>query len=202
MPKRNTNRAYKRGEPHRDARLFIVVAEGEREDVYFSWFDQKSQRIKVQMVPRENQASAPKHFLKRLEQYLDENNIQDGDSIWFVLDVDRWERSSIDILIQHCNSHPEHHVAISNPCFKVWLNQHAGSIEDRTLNCDALKTILGQRIRGGFHPNRVCPMISQAIVYAEKADDHPDQDYPDVMCTKVYRLAKSMLAVLGNNWKM
>lgn len=197
MPKQHKNRAYKRGEPHRDARLFIIVAEGEREDAYFSWFDRKSQRIKVQMVPRENQASAPKHFLKRLEQYLDENNIQDGDSIWFVLDVDRWERPSIDVLIDHCNSHPERHVAISNPCFEVWLNQHTGPIDNRTLDCDALKTMLGQRIRGGFHPDRICPMISDAVKWAEQADALPGQDYPDFMCTKVYRLAKGMSDVLG-----
>ncbi len=32
MPKSNQRRPYKRGAPHRDARLFIIVAEGERED--------------------------------------------------------------------------------------------------------------------------------------------------------------------------
>lgn len=45
MPRQQTNRAYKRGEAHRDALLFVIVAEGEREDRYFGWFDQKSQRI-------------------------------------------------------------------------------------------------------------------------------------------------------------
>ena len=36
MPKKN--RSYKKGLPHRDARLFVIVAEGEREDAYFRWF--------------------------------------------------------------------------------------------------------------------------------------------------------------------
>lgn len=70
MPKRNTNRAYKRGEPHRDMRLFVIVAEGEREDEYFSWFDQRNSRIRVQIVPREGHASAPNHFIKRLETFF------------------------------------------------------------------------------------------------------------------------------------
>lgn len=29
------NRNYKKGAPHRDSRLFIIIAEGEREDAYF-----------------------------------------------------------------------------------------------------------------------------------------------------------------------
>lgn len=202
MPKRNTNRAYKRGEAHRDARLFIIVTEGEREDRYFGWFDRKSQRIQVQLVPRQGQASAPKHFLNRLSQYLDENGADTKmeDSIWFVLDVDAWSRESIDELVVACNQASNWHIAISNPCFEVWLNLHKGPLPDNVEDCDALKTMLGDRIRGGFHPNTICPLIEDAIKYAQEADTHPGQDYPDRMQTKVYLLASAMRALLGQNW--
>lgn len=203
MPRLQTNRAYKRGEAHRDARLFIIVAEGEREDRYFGWFDQKSRRIRVQIVLREGTASAPKHFLARLNAWLDgaESQPKIRDSVWFVLDVDQWSRASIDELDSVCRQTPDWHIAISNPGFEVWLNLHTGPLPDGLENCDALKTLLGGRVRGGFHPNTVCPMIEQAIQYARDADTHPDQDYPDGMQTKVYRLAEGMLAVLGKNWR-
>ncbi len=35
---RRKNRSYKKGGRHRDARLFVIVAEGEREDAYFRYF--------------------------------------------------------------------------------------------------------------------------------------------------------------------
>jgi hypothetical protein len=203
MPKRNTNRAYKRGEAHRDARLFIIVTEGEREDRYFGWFDRKSQRIRVQLVPRHEQASASKHFLNRLRQFLDgeDINTQIGDSVWFVLDVDNWTRESIDELIIACNQNNNWHMAISNPCFEVWLNLHKGPLPDNEEDCDALKTMLNTRHRGGFLPNTICPLLEDAIKYAQEADTHPEQVYPDKMQTKVYLLAAAMKAVLGQNWR-
>ncbi|MBL7828019.1 MAG: RloB domain-containing protein [Saprospiraceae bacterium] len=201
MPKRNNNRAYKRAEGHRDARLFIIVAEGEREDLYFGWFDRRNQRIRVQLVPREGQASAPKHFIARINQYFNssEDAQSTGDYIWFVLDIDRWTRESINELIEFCRHTENWHIAISNPCFEVWLNFHGGALPEAQ-SCDDLKTLLNSRIRGGFHPNTICPLINTAIEYAKAADTHPDQDFPDNMQTKVYKLAEQMLEVLGRNW--
>lgn len=201
MPKQNFNRPYKRGEPHRDARLFIIVTEGEREDCYFGWFDQKSQRIRVQLVPREGKASAPKHFLTRLQKFLDNNGSQIDDSIWFVLDIDAWTRDSINELIGFCEQTPNWHIAISNPCFEVWLNMHTGPLQEKMEDCASLKTLLNTRIRGGFHPDTICPMIEDAIEYAKAADVHPTKDYPGQLQTKVYRLAAAMLELLGRNWR-
>ncbi|HLP95100.1 MAG TPA: RloB family protein [Saprospiraceae bacterium] len=203
MPKRNINRAYKRGEAHRDARLFIIVTEGEREDKYFGWFDRKNQRIRVQLVPRQEQASAPKHFLNRLHQFLDTEGIdpQIGDNVWFVLDVDKWTRESIDALIIACEQNNQWHIAISNPCFEVWLNLHHGPLPGGDLDCNALKTMLNTRHRGGFHPDTICPLLDDAIRYAQEADTHPEQMFPGRMQTKVHSLAVAMSAVLGQNWR-
>lgn len=203
MPKQNINRSYKRGESHRDARLFVIVTEGEREDKYFGWFDKKNQRIRVQMVSRDRQASAPKHFLERLNKYLDnvDTQLQSGDSIWFVLDVDTWTRASIDELIVLCEQTDNWHIAISNPCFEVWLNLHTGPLPNNGEGCNELKTLLNSRIKGGFHPNTICPLIDQAIGHARTSDSHPAQNFPDRMQTKVYRLAEAMLVVLGQQWR-
>lgn len=203
MPKRNVNRSYKRGEPHRDVRLFIIVTEGEREDKYFGWFDRRSQRIRVELVPREMHASAPNHFINRLQQYVGDKGLepQMGDSIWFVLDLDHWSREAIDNLIDACKQTKNWHIAISNPCFEVWLNFHSGPITNKGAECSDLKTMLGERIRGGFHPNNICPMIDAAIEYAKAADTHPDQDFPDRLQTKVYRLGEAMNVLLRLNAK-
>ena len=206
MPKRNTNRAYKRGEPHRDMRLFVIVAEGEREDEYFSWFDQRNSRIRVQIVPREGHASAPNHFIKRLETFVDASQIGINamDSVWFILDVDRWSREAINDLIAYAESATfSCNVAISNPCFEVWLVYHYQTFpEDATLNCGELKTLLGTLVRGGFRPELTCPEISTAIHNAALQDRASRMhQFPDNMRTKVYLLAEALIEVLGNNWR-
>lgn len=115
MPRKN--RAYKKGEPHRDARLFVIVAEGEREDNYFSWFHQRNQRIQIRIVPREENRSAPAFFLERVKEYIEEGgwSEKEGDRLWFVLDVDRWSRRTIEDLRIACEQHSNWYLGISNP---------------------------------------------------------------------------------------
>lgn len=148
-------------------------------------------------------ASAPNHFINRLHQYVGDKGSepQMGDSIWFVLDVDRWSRAAIDNLIDACQQTKYWHIAISNPCFEVWLNFHTGPITNNDAGCSDLKTMLGERIKGGFHPNSICPLIHTAIEHASAADTHPDQEFPDYLQTKVYRLGEAMHELLNLNSK-
>lgn len=200
MPKRN--RAYKKGAPHRDARLFVIVAEGEREDAYFSWFHRKNQRIVIQIVPREKNRSAPNHFLSRVEQFEKEGrwNPKDNDQLWFVLDVDRWSREVIEEIQTHCESRPHWHLAISNPCFEVWVLFHIlDQLPYSGEKCSDLKREVHQKLSSGFHPDNVCPLIEQAASRARVADNSQGS-FPDAMKTKVYLLAEELLLVLGKNW--
>lgn len=92
MPRKpRLNRAYKKGEAHRDARLFVIVAEGEREDAYFKCFNARNQRVFIKIVPREQNRSAPKFFLERVEKTIVSGGWtpKEDDLLWFVLDVDR-----------------------------------------------------------------------------------------------------------------
>ncbi|MBN8683435.1 MAG: RloB domain-containing protein [Chitinophagales bacterium] len=187
-------------------RLFVIVAEGEREDEYFSWFDKRNSRIQVQIVPREGHASAPNHFIKRLENFVDASQIgiNGMDSVWFVLDVDRWSREAINDLISYAESATfSCNVAISNPCFEVWLVYHYQTFPvDIALNCAELKTFLGTLVRGGFRPDITCPDIHNAIRNASLQDKEARMhQYPDLLRTKVYFLAQELLEVLGNNWR-
>ena len=201
MPRKN--RAYKKGAPHRDARLFVIVAEGEREDAYFSWFHRKNPRVKIQIVPREENRSAPNHFLTRVEKFLADEKWrpQDQDQLWFVLDVDRWSRKVIEELRTHCEIEPNWHLAISNPCFEVWILFHIlEALPYSVEKCNALKKEVHRKFPNGFHPDDVCPLIGQASFSARNADNNPAGFFPGAMKTKVYLLAEELLALMGENW--
>lgn len=200
MPKQN--RSYKKGAPHRDARLFVIIAEGEREDTYFRWFDARSLRLNVYIIDRRNNASSPKHFTSRLSQAEEDGKYspQDNDQVWFVCDVDRWRRQIEEMRIL-CDQEPNWNIAVSNKCFEVWLHFHSGPITlSKSTSCSALKRALHSTSVGDFNPDKYCPLIEQAAQYAREADTSNDSFFPNVLQTKLYKLAESMLQVLGRNW--
>ncbi len=82
MPK-TENRAYKkRGDTFRDARRFFIIAEGEREDGYFSWFQDKNpKRLIVEIIERQGFGSAPQNMFKRLDHFLPESARLEGDQM-------------------------------------------------------------------------------------------------------------------------
>lgn len=201
MPKQN--REYKKGAPHRDARLFIIIAEGEREDAYFrSFISSDISRLKVLIIDREENASAPKHFIDRLNKAERESNYSPevDDQVWFVCDVDRW-RKQIEELRFLCEGKSNLNLAVSNPCFEVWLHFHSGSISfPNDTNCTQLKSSLPKTLAGEFNPKHYGLRIRLAAKHAREADTSPESQFPDVMQTKLYKLAESMLEVLGNRW--
>lgn len=204
MPKQN--RSYKKGVPHRDARLFIIIAEGKREDVYFRWFDARNSRLNVLIVDRivdsKDNYSAPKHFIDRINKAEEEGTYspQADDQVWFVCDVDRW-REQIEELRVSCEQKANWNIAVSNRCFEVWLHFHSGSISHLAdTSCAELKRTLPSTSVGEFNCDNYCPLIEQAAKNARDADAKPDADFPDVMQTKLYKLADAMLEVLGRNW--
>jgi len=201
MP-RKLNRAYKKGSPHRDHRKFIIVAEGEREDDYFRFFNAKNQRIIISIVARDGGKSACKHFLERVRKYDDEFGIEPNDQLWFILDVDKWLRSDIDELAKHCVDTPNREIAISNPCFEVWLYFHFGDPAKLTeLTPQSIKTSLHTLIPGGYKREVFAPEIEKATAKAEKADKNPIHYFPDPLTTKVYKLSAQMLQFTGKSFR-
>lgn len=208
---RSQNRSYKRGEPHRDARLFIVVAEGEREDQYFGFFVNKSLRLKIEIVPREQGNSSPKDFLNRVTKYLQRDfDLSSGkkgqdndihyDYLWFVLDVDRWPREQIDDIAKYCQDTESWFLCISNPCFEVWLHNHIESIPQHMSTPAQLKEALGKLSPGGYSPKVFAPLIAVATERSKDQDQHPNHYFPEPRQTKVYALAEKILQLLGNTW--
>lgn len=196
------NREYKKGKPHRHSRLFVIVAEGEREDKYFAHFNLLNSRIKVLTILREQNASAPKHFVGRLKkaEEIGEYAPEATDEIWFVCDTDRWG-SQLNELKTDCDQNTSWNLAISNPCFEVWLHYHSGPVITGKSGCSELKFRLTKTTLGEFNAETYCQHIETAIDHAAQADTRPESAFPEPMQTNIYRLARTMFQVLGKNWR-
>lgn len=93
-----SNRSYKKGAPFRDARLFVIACEGAaREKAYFEQLRPMTRRLRFQVISPQNKGndnvgnSSPKWILDRVVKFVEKEgvNIEKGDRLWFVLDVDR-----------------------------------------------------------------------------------------------------------------
>lgn len=198
MPK-TENRLYKKKSgAFRDARRFFIIAEGEREDRYFSWFQGKNpKRLVIEIIERQGFGSAPQNMLKRLEHFLPESARLEGDQIWFVLDVDRWPREAIEELNQFVQLHQDWNIAVSNPSFEVWLYYHIGDPKQSNCRSSAdFKRILPEISTGGYNVEKFAPLIEKAAKNARNADDSLAHHYPEFAISKVYRLADAMLVFL------
>lgn len=124
----------------RDSSIVVIACEDTHAvKQYFAKF--RTRRVQFKVLPTEEGYSSPKAVVERLNRYRVEEQIGDEDELWICIDADHWIRGShqreLAEVLRQCRSNG-YGVAISNPCFEVWLLLHFVTIDDELLN-----TILG-----------------------------------------------------------
>jgi hypothetical protein len=180
----------------RDARLFIIATEGAvTEKQYFEMFG--SSRIKVEVLPTgsDNQ-SAPDYVLDRLNSFKEQFDLHEDDILWLVLDVDRWGDEKLSLVCREAKQ-KNYHLAISNPCFEVWLCLHCGDLNPEDKTCKQFKARL-RKILGSYNGSNLDlsqyePHLAAAVERAQIL--HPDlqHNWPPTIGTHVYRLVEILL---------
>ena len=135
MAARN-HRPFRRREPnkHRDARLFVIATEDTyAARQYFGVFEGMSPRVKIVISETTDNRSSPGHVVDRLLRYREVEELNEDDRLWALLDTDHWIEPNhrpqlIDALKRAKNSGIM--VAMSNPCFDLWLLLHHMELPD------------------------------------------------------------------------
>lgn len=185
-------REYGKKTPSRDAHIIYIVCEGRKtEPQYFQFFENRfSSNLKVIPIPSKNGETDPVKLMERAQKdfFGDKRkytvNYKRGDTIWFVIDTDEWEKgktgSKISILRKFCKNQNESipkifdeikqydawNVAQSNPCFEIWLYYHfeENPPEDfEYTGKDSFKEYVDNAISGGFKPNIHPVFLKKAI---------------------------------------
>jgi len=191
------NQRYKKEEPWRDARLFVVNCEGSHtEPRYFDFFDRLTKKVRVMPIPSQGKTS-PNHLLAFAHDYVNDFIIDEGDyALWFIVDVDQWAKHGhLQLLYKACKAEANWQVAISNPCFEVWLNAHFGPQQPtvKTSQCQTWKQHLHQ-YHSGFDPTVNPELIATAITNT-KAVYQEDGFMPRIGATQVYRLGETLYSL-------
>ena len=196
-------RGYTRDVPQekvRDYSLFAIACEGtEREPDYFRLFD-GIDRIKVDII-EDGEGSAPSKVLARVADYISENqlNAEYGDSLWCVIDKDKWPQEQIEELHSFCNQKENRHLVISNPSIEIWLLYHklANLTGLNITTAQDAKRALDGIEKGGYYYIKYLPLIMNAIENASHADTNPDGYMPELLQTKVYQLGEALYDRMG-----
>ena len=207
-----------RREAFRDARLIVIASEGkDTERIYFKALAKEytNPHVHVHILERseaEQNNSSPDHVLKQLNDYKSQYELEADDELWLVVDKDRWTEAMLSRVATECSQEVAMHMALSNPCFELWLLLH---IEDSALltpeeqkqwienrrkskNGDPyLKVRLRQKIgsyrESSYDTLALIAHVEDAIERARALDKNPADRWPQTLGTRVYLLAESIM---------
>jgi hypothetical protein len=129
MLRRKPNKSYKRKIEFKTTNLVVIAVEGQKtEPRYFRMLQEEfGSRIKLEIVLDDEHKSSPQYVLERLLQFKAKQDLQDDDVCWMVIDVDG-NAHKLPQIIKNAKSNGCK-VALSNPCFEIWLSLHRGDIK-------------------------------------------------------------------------
>lgn len=176
-------------------KLFIIATEGAKtEPTYFKLFNSKDNAVSVKCI-RGKDKSAPRHVLKRMREFIDKNDLLDGDEAWLVVDTDHWREEDLAALHAWSESEAHYGLAVSNPCFEYWLLLHfeAGSgAPDRNRCLARLRKHMPNYDKGNLEVGALESGIAEAVERARKRDRPPTPDWPRKAGSTVYRLVERL----------
>lgn len=189
-------RPLDRIESVRDARLIVIATEGERsEPIYFDIFH--SSRVKLKVIPCVGGKSSPADTLARLADFKEEYDLDGDDELWLVIDRDRWTPRMIADVARQCVAQ-RINMALSNPCFEVWLALHYVDAIPRKLQSTTadrfFRDLHGSYRKGDYDAQPLLPRVKQAIANAEALDEPKGRRWPPGVGSHVYLLLQSILA--------
>lgn len=207
-----------RREAFRDARLIVIASEGkDTERIYFKALAKEytNPRVHVHILKRsedEKNNSSPEHVLEQLNEYKCQYELEADDELWLVTDKDHWTEAMLSRVATECMQDVSMHMALSNPCFELWLLLHLVDVssltpeeqllwmENRRKSKSSnpyLKVLLRQKM-GSYHESAydVLTLIQHVEVAIERArllDKNLADRWPQTLGTRVYLLAESVM---------
>lgn len=163
--------------------VFLLGCEGNTERSYFKYLNETLfRKIVFEFPGSRNHNSDPGSVLKALKKEI-KNYKEDITGAWVIIDKDRWTAEQLIELESWRLTNPTYGLAISNPCFELWLLLHV------TDQFPPTETLVTQALKKQFpdweKPN--CPkfteeMVKDAVDRAKRNDQ-----------TTVYKLLEILL---------
>ncbi len=181
----------------RDARIFVIAVEGEKTEAqHFSLFE--GSRVHVEILPADSDGlSAPKHVLERLVKFGEEYDLGPEDERWLVADVDRQRGQFLDEVTQVAQE-SGYRLALSNPCFELWLLLHFQEPDVADIDCKAVIDRLRPHV-SSYNKAKInveyftLDRVREAVMRAKALEGNRDTRWPTFPGTHVSKVAEKLL---------
>lgn len=107
-------------------RLYVISTEGaETEPIYFQEFRPgRDGSFRLKILGNPNHKSNPVDVVQRLIEYERRERPGPNTEYWAVIDRDAWQDADLRGAYDLVRSRKNYHVAMSDPCFELWLWLH------------------------------------------------------------------------------
>lgn len=198
---RPSQQFVKSSKPFRDASLCFIACEGSKTEAqYFSFSFLQHSRVKLVVIPSENGCSAPVYVLDGLKKVVKNYDLQDGDSLWLVIDRDRWHYTTQIKEVSHKSIQRQPiSLAVSSPCFELWLYLHVAEMpSEPILESEDMIAKIREKL-GSYHKSKLQEddyreRVQIAINRSEQSCIGSDE-LPINPGTTVHELMKTILAM-------
>ena len=195
MPLTNRKRLLDRTINNRDASLIIIATEGqETEKQYFSIFG--NPKVKVVVIPTTDGKSAPVHVLSRLDRIKNDYDLAADDTLWLMTDIDHIRDEQRSQICQEAIQ-KGFNLAVSNPCFELWLYLHFSDVTTTSISCDQLegklRKILGSYNKAKLDLKKYIGQVSSAVERARALDINQNERWPNSIGTHVYKVVEKLI---------
>ncbi|MGE0076318.1 MAG: RloB family protein [Bacteroidales bacterium] len=201
-------------------KLFVLSYEGTvTEKKYFEDFRRSeyfnnSGLIEIISLKRPtNKGSDPFSVKKLLKNAKNEFGFKDSDEFWLIIDRDDWEtihKLSFDNLVIECKAEKNFYLAMSNPCFEIWLILHLKDLSEFTYEEQQLiyenakisskknyiDIVIGNLQGRGYNKKPKSEIyLPLTIIAIERAKslDNLEEEYPKKIGTHLYKLIEKLI---------
>lgn len=199
-------------------KLFILACEGTvTEPKYFErlrhseWFNHSGLVETIVLKKPKNHGNDPVALKNLLKKVKRDYRFKKTDEFWLVVDRDHWEeihKISFDVIVRDFEREGNFFLALSNPCFELWLILHYLDIStlpqsqirkielnQRVESKSCTQSILGELIGRGYNkipPRDLLQHTRRAIERAQRLEVS-GQKYPTAVGTHVHRLVQKLI---------
>jgi len=178
-------------------RVIVLSMEGtETEPIYFSEFHPgRDGGFRLKLLGNPNHKSRPLDVLQRLLDYERRERPGPNTEYWAVIDRDAWSEDELDEVSREIAKRENYHLALSNPCFELWLWLHLKPNRPFSDRHDCQRCLCREWpefAKGNYDAAMLMPHVLRACERAKELDVTPDAKWPDEQATWVYRLVERL----------
>ncbi len=186
----------------------VIVCEGEAtEIIYFKSFQERYSNVEIR--PVHEGCTDPLRIAKDARNILrkEDLDLQKGDGLWCVFDVDESTEHEIRSAVEICHAKGIQ-VALSNPSFELWFFLHfkfwQSSIDRSDVN-QRLEKFLPDYEKANDYSNELKPRLQTAITNAQRLNNLHEMDRTELLSTKsnpssqVFKLVEFIQEVIEKN---